>query len=155
MSRINWILNSTLISQPRLRDIFMKKETAQDVCYKQSANTHERNPENCYKLPEGESPLERSFPEFALIQHALNLFTDVKMTAVSVFELTLSTAKEFYRRIDDQYYYLIGDAAIKTHFFTGTGLNQGFASSKILLEIFFIIILCTSFYCLTINWTIF
>ena len=131
----NKCLNPAEKQLERLRDIFMKKETAQDVCYKQSANTHERNPENCYKLPEGESPLERSFPEFALIQHALNLFTDVKMTAVSVFELTLSTAKEFYRRIDDQYYYLIGDAAFKTHFFTGTGLNRGFASSSILLQL--------------------
>lgn len=105
----------------RLKDIYIGTETKEDDCYNITESTVH------HKL--------RTFPEFALIQHALNLFDNVEMTAVSVFEIKLSTAKQFYKRIGDQYYYLIGDAAYKTHFFTGTGLNRGFASSSILFQL--------------------
>lgn len=105
----------------RLRDIAKKIQTTNS---------------DCYNIAETTKPAEtRSFPEFALINHALNLFDDVRITAVEVFELKLGTAKQFYKRIGDKFFYLIGDSAYKTHFFTGTGLNRGFASSKILLDL--------------------
>ena len=105
----------------RLKDIFLQKKTENGLCYQESNTT--------------KSSAKTSFPEFALIQYALNLFSTFQMTSAYVFEITLSSAKEFYTRIANQYFYLIGDAAFKTHFFTGTGLNRGFASSKILLQL--------------------
>ena len=104
----------------RMKDIYLQRDPQGD-CYKHSQNHAD--------------PKSQNFPEFVLIQHALNLFTNYKITSVSVFDLTLSSATQFYKRINDQYYFLIGDAAYKTHFFTGTGLNRGFASSSILLQL--------------------
>jgi hypothetical protein len=126
----------------RLKDIFLQKKTENGLCYQESNTT--------------KSSAKTSFPEFALIQYALNLFSTFQMTSVYVFEITLSSAKEFYTRIANQYFYLIGDAAFKTHFFTGTGLNRGFASSKILLQLLLTLefnreILATSFNLAQIN----
>jgi len=48
----------------------------------------------------------------------------------TVVELNPSQSDCFVKRIGDKMYFLIGDAAINTHFFTGSGLNRGFRTAE-------------------------
>ena len=80
-----------------------------------------------------------NFPEGTLYAYVVDkLYNEVDIPekgGISIFPITLQSAKEFYVRSNNKYYFLIGDSAFTTHFFTGTGMNRGFASSKLLTKI--------------------
>jgi hypothetical protein len=77
-----------------------------------------------------------NFPEGKICNFIINeLYKDVAIHNVNMFDITLSCATEFYKREGDKYYFMVGDSAFTTHFFTGTGLNRGLASSKILTSL--------------------
>lgn len=54
---------------------------------------------------------------------------------ISVFELTPSKSSCWYRELNGRYYFLVGDAAMTTHFFTGSGLNNGFRMADLLEQV--------------------
>jgi flavin-dependent dehydrogenase len=57
---------------------------------------------------------------------------NLKFTA---FPLEIKAAKQFYYEYRDKIYFLIGDAAFTTHFFTGQGMNSGLRASLFLVQL--------------------
>jgi len=45
--------------------------------------------------------------------------------------IKVSTAPKFFYNLDSKNYWIVGDAAFTTHFFTGTGLEYGFQSARL------------------------
>lgn len=74
-------------------------------------------------------------PEKILFNKVLELYEDIHYNSCSLIPISLRSAKDFYTRKGNQFYFLVGDSSFTTHFFTGTGMNRGFASSKILLSL--------------------
>lgn len=56
-------------------------------------------------------------------------------TDVYVFKIKLSHAEIYARLIDEKPYFVIGDAAIASHFFTAFGINSGFAEVQNFIDI--------------------
>ena len=54
---------------------------------------------------------------------------------VFVFKIKLAHSETFARVIDDKAYFVIGDAAIQSHFFTAFGINSGFAEVQNFVDI--------------------
>ena len=64
-----------------------------------------------------------------------NVITNVQNQDMTIFDITLTSSVKFYHRFGDKYFFLTGDAAFTTHFFTGTGMNRGISSSIVLMNL--------------------
>ena len=54
---------------------------------------------------------------------------------VWIFKIKMAHSETYARMKDDKPYFLIGDAAIQSHFFTAFGINSGFAEVQNLIDI--------------------
>lgn len=62
-------------------------------------------------------------------------YTNLRDIAVNLFPIDLRTAKSFHYRISKHHFFVVGDAAFTTHFFTGTGMNRGFLVTTFLVDL--------------------
>jgi hypothetical protein len=79
-----------------------------------------------------------TFPEGKFINDVisrLGIGTNLTSFKSSFFSLDLRTAKQFYYSYGGKSFFIIGDAAFNQHFFTGRGMNNGFISSKYLVNL--------------------
>jgi len=100
--------------------------------------------------------LNKKYPKLSVLQHftdAKSLFIETSLYTqfidrengiyniigepeMSIFPITLSSSINFYKSFGDKYFFIVGDAAFTTHFFSGTGMNTGIASSILLMSLF-------------------
>ncbi len=64
-------------------------------------------------------------------------YRNVRGEQVSVFPIELRSARQFHYQMGSTHYFLIGDAAFTTHFFTGSGMNKGLELGQQLLDLIF------------------
>jgi hypothetical protein len=93
------------------------------------------NDKSKVELIKGNQPDFVGIPEKILLNKVLELYEVQEYTSCSLIPISLRSATDFYTRKGDQFYFLVGDSAFTTHFFTGTGMNRGFASSTMLLNL--------------------
>lgn len=89
-------------------------------------------------LPENQR-LEGFFqtPEGKVAEEVLRAggYIEVMRKAIGVFPIDLRTAKRFYYKRHHRHYFLVGDAAFTTHYFTGMGLNTGMRAARELVSL--------------------
>ena len=82
-------------------------------------------------------PIFRLTPEGGVYAKALDTlgFADVRNEKIAAFPIDLRTARQFHFSEGDAQFYLLGDAAFTTHFFTGMGMNLGLDVASRLVEL--------------------
>ena len=97
---------------------------------------YRENGENKTKFEIFIENIENRYTETVLYTYlAENAMMNVQNQDMILFDITLSSSINFYKRFGDKYFFITGDAAFTTHFFTGTGMNRGLSSSIVLITL--------------------
>jgi flavin-dependent dehydrogenase len=63
------------------------------------------------------------------------LYENIEPEYTGIFPINIQTATHFYTKIDNKNFFILGDAAYSTHFFSGLGMNRGMAAALKLYEL--------------------
>ena len=64
-----------------------------------------------------------------------NLYENIEPEYTGIFPINIQTATHFHTNINSKNFFIIGDAAYSTHFFSGLGMNRGMDAALKLYEL--------------------
>jgi flavin-dependent dehydrogenase len=78
----------------------------------------------------------KGVPEGVIYNHIEhNLYKNIEPEYTGIFPINIQTATHFHTNIDSKNFFIIGDAAYSTHFFSGLGMNRGMDAALKLYEL--------------------